>query len=91
MIKLTKPINLNGTELRQELNAAGVKISDEPSSIKLDADGNLWLDIADKDETKAKAIVDAHNGTTIAPEPTVADKLQSVGLNVEDLKAALGL
>ena len=91
MIKLTKPTNLNGTELRQELNAVGVKISDEPSSMKLDADGNLWLDIANKDEAKAKAVVDAHNGTTVAPEPTVADKLQSVGLNVEDLKAALGL
>lgn len=91
MIKLTKPTNLNGTELRQELNAAGVKISDEPLSIKLDADGNLWLDIADKDEAKAQAIIDAHNGTTVAPEPTIADKLQSVGLNLEDLKTALGL
>lgn len=90
MIKFNKPINLNGTELRQELNAAGVKITDATSSVKVDNE-DLWLDIANKDETKAKAVVDAHDGTTVAPEPTVADKLQSVGLNLEDLKAALGL
>jgi hypothetical protein len=91
MIKFNRPTNLNGAELRQELKAAGVKISDEASSVKADTDNNLWLDIANKDEAKAKAVVDSHNGTTVAPEPTVADKLQSVGLNVEDLKAALGL
>ena len=90
MIKFDKPINLNGTELRQELNAIGVVITDRPSSVKVD-NGDLWLDIAVKDKTKAQAIVDAHNGTTVPPKPTVADKLQSVGLNVEDLKAALGL
>ncbi len=82
------PINLNGAELLTELNAAGVKITEKPL---IDGNGNLWLDIADKDKVKAKAIVDAHNGTTIAPEPTVADKLQSVGLNLDDLKVALGL
>ena len=91
MIKFNKPTNLNGTELRQQLNAAGVKISDEPSSVKEDAEGNLWLDIANKDEAKAKSVVSAHDGTIIAPEPTVADKLANAGLNLEDLKAALGL
>ncbi len=91
MIKFNKPINLNGTELRQELNVAGVKISDEASSVKADTDNNLWLDIADKDEAKAQVVVDAHNGTTVAPEPTVADKLANAGLTVEDLRAALGL
>ena len=91
MIKFNKPINLNGTELRQELNAAGVKITNDPSSLKLDADGNLWLNIADKDEAKAQVVVDAHNGTTVAPEPTIADKLASAGLNLDDLKVALGL
>ena len=90
MIKFNKPNNLNGTELRQELNAAGVKITDKPLSVRVD-NNDLWLDISNKDEAKAQVVVDAHNGTTVAPEPTVADKLQSVGLNVEDLKAALGL
>jgi hypothetical protein len=91
MIKFNKPTNLNGTELRQELNVAGVKITDQPSSVKSDANGNLWLEIADKDEAKAKSVVEAHNGTTIAPALTVADKLANAGLTVEDLRAALGL
>ena len=91
MIKFNIPTNLNGAELLQELISAGVAITDKPSSVKSDGEGNLWLDIADKDEAKAKAIVDAHNGTTVTSEPTVADKLQSVGLNLEDLKTALGL
>jgi hypothetical protein len=91
MIKFIQPANLNGTELRQELNAAGVVIADKPSAVKSDNEGNLWLDIASKDEAKAKTVVEAHNGTTIAPEPTVADKLANAGLTVEDLRAALGL
>ena len=79
MIKFNKPVNLNGSELRQELNAAGIKISNEPSAVKADSEGNLWLDIAAKDEAKAQTIVDAHDGTIIAPEPTVADKLANAG------------
>jgi hypothetical protein len=88
MIKFDKPQNLNGTELLTELNDAGVRITESPS---IDGNGDFWLDIAEKDEAKAKPIVAAHNGTTVAPEPTVAQKLASVGLSVEDLKAALGL
>lgn len=38
-------------------------------------------------EAELLAAYDAHNPT----EPTVADKLASVGLNLEDLKEALGL
>ena len=91
MIKFTRPTNLNGTELRQELNSAGIAISDEHFAVSLDSNDNLWLDIDSKDEAKAKPIVAAHNGTIVAPEPTVADKLASVGLNLDDLKVALGL
>jgi hypothetical protein len=88
MIQFTKPTNLNGSELLAELNAGGVTITQSP---ELDGLGVLWLNIAETDETKAKKIVAAHNGTIVAPEPTIADKLASVGLSVTDLKAALGL
>ena len=91
MIKFNKPTNLNGAELRQELNATGVTISNDLNSVTIDANGDLWLDIASKDEAKAESVVEAHNGTTVAPEPTVADKLANAGLNLEDLKSALGL
>lgn len=38
---------------------------------------------------QAQAALDAHNGTVA--EPTINEKLASVGLSVDDLKAALGL
>ena len=88
MLKYNKPLNLNGTELLAELNAGGVVITKLPS---IDGNNNLWLDIAEADKAKATPIVAAHNGTTIAPEATIQDKLASVGLNLTDLKTALGI
>ena len=88
MIQFTRPINLNGEELRAELNAGGVVINKSPL---LDGENNLWLDIAEKDKAKATPIVAAHNGTVIGAEPTIADKLANAGLSVSELKEALGL
>jgi hypothetical protein len=89
MISFTKPVNLNGTELRDELNAGGVAISYDPDVMVIDGNGNLLLEIDQKDVAKATPIVAAHNGSLVAPEPTIAQKLASVGLTIEDLKAAL--
>jgi len=86
-----KPQKLNGSELRQELLEAGIVITDSLNSVSVEADGLLYLDILDKDADAAAAVVAAHNGTIITPEPTVADKLAFVGLNLDDLKEALGL
>jgi hypothetical protein len=88
MIKFDKPQNLNGAELIAELNAAGVEINEPPF---LDGNGEFWIDVKLADKAKAGTIVAAHNGTTVAPEPTIEDKLASVGLSLPDLKAALGL
>lgn len=87
MIKFNKPINLNGTQLISELNTAGVTITDSPL---IDGNGEFWLNILETDISKAQLIVEAHNGVN-SPEITVEQKLASVGLSVEDLKAALGL
>jgi hypothetical protein len=88
MIKFNKPNQLNGTQLIAELKAIGVIVNEKTSPL-LDGNGDFWLDIPAKDETKAKPIVDAHNGTTVAPEPTITQKLASVGLTIDDLKAVL--
>ena len=88
MIKFNKPNNLNGKELLEELNSAGVTITELPF---INGNGELWLNIVEKDEAKATPIVAAHNGTTVALEPTIQEKLESVGLNLNELKAALGL
>jgi hypothetical protein len=86
MIEFAKPKNLNGTELMSELNAAGVLILQSPM---LDGNENLFLDVTEADKAKAETVVAAHNGTMIAPAATIEQKLATVGLSLDDLKAAL--
>jgi len=88
MISFSKPTNLNGTELLAELNAGGVAITQSPV---IDGAGDFWLDIAESNKAKATPIVAAHNGTIVAPNQTIEDKLASVGLSIDELKAALGV
>ena len=64
-ISFTKPANLNGATLVDELISAGVSVAEEngkPKWIEVDGDGVLWIDIAEKDKAKAEAVVTAHNG-----------------------------
>lgn len=91
MIKFNKPENLNGAELLDELAAVGIVLDKKEQAPLIDGNGNFWLDIEPADEAKAAEVVAAHNGTTVAPEPTIEDKLASVGLNLTDLKTALGI
>ena len=89
MIQFKKPAQLNGSQLRDELRAAGVAITDDNQAVSTDGEQTLWLDISDTDKVKAQGVVAQHIG--IDKEPTLDDKLASVGLSVTDLKAALGL
>lgn len=89
MISFNKPTNLNGEELRQELNAAGVAISDDTTSVAIDENGKLLLDIKESDKTKASSVVTAHNGSNTPKQVSLEDKLTSVGLSLSELKAAL--
>ena len=51
--------------------------------------GEDWFVAGDVTAEQAQALLDAHNPP--APtEPTIAEKLASVGLSIEELKAALG-
>ena len=88
MKQFTKPANLNGTELLEELKTAGIEVNGFPV---VDGNGDLFLDIADSDEAKAKTVVAKHNGTTEPKPLTIEQKLESVGLSINDLKAALGI
>ena len=49
----------------------------------------LFID-SDKSRDELKAFLDSHNPAT-PTESSVSDKLASVGLSIEDLKAVLGL
>jgi hypothetical protein len=80
-----KPKNLNGQELIDQLSEVGIIVD----AIYDNSDGTISF--ATDNVTKATEIVEKHNGTIIAPEPTIEDKLASVGLSLPDLKSALGL
>ena len=64
-ISFTKPANLNGATLVDELISAGVSVAEEngkPKWVELDGDGILWIDMAEKDKAKAEAVVATHSG-----------------------------
>jgi hypothetical protein len=83
----TKPANLNGAELIAELAAQGITVE----RITVEGDGQLSVPVSAKDKDKAASIIALHNGTTVAAELSVSEKLASVNLSVDDLKAALGI
>lgn len=85
MATFNKPKNLNGAELLDELKYVNLDVK----LIKDNSNGTISFEV--DDEELAAEIVANHNGTVIAPEKTVAEKLESVGLNLDDLKVALGL
>jgi len=84
MKTFTKPQNLNGAELKSELFSIGIAVD----TIIDFGDGTIGFET--DNESAAAAVVAAHNGTTVAPEPTIEDKLASVGLSLDELRAALG-
>lgn len=82
MVKTTKKINL--AQLDQELNAGGLNMES--------IDGEHTISAVNDNVTKAQleAAIAAHVAVD-DPQPTIAEKLASVGLSIEDLKAALGV
>ena len=85
MINVNKPINLRQLDI--ELNNLGLIAT-------LDDDGKITeVGLAENNtstEAELKIAIDAHIALP-EPEPTIDEKLASVGLNIEDLKTALGL
>lgn len=78
----TKKINL--AQLDAELKAGGLNME------SLDGTNTITAFDSKITDAQLKAAVDAHVAQP-SPEPTLDDKLASVGLSVADLKSALGL
>ena len=79
ILEFALPDNLNGEQLKDELGAEQVNVREQTLVVV----GNL-----------DRAFIEngIKNHIPKLPKPlTVADKLASVGLNLDDLKAALGL
>lgn len=91
MIKFTKPQKLNGTQLRQELRDAGVTISDEVLTVRVDDNDDLWLEIADKDKAKATTVIAAHIGIDETPIKAAkkAALLERLGITEDEAKLLL--
>jgi len=85
MIKVTKEINLS--QLDSELNGKGLIASLDENKV-IDAVG--LADNNDATEAELETAIKAHTANPIA-QPTIAEKLASVGLSVDDLKVALGI
>ena len=84
-MKVNKLINL--AQLDAELNGKGLNAS-------LDDDGNIIeVTLADNNDATEKELADAIAAHIAkpTPEPTIEQKLASVGLSLDDLRAALGL
>ena len=79
-------------QLRQELKDASITIDDEPSSVFIDGNGDFWLNIAKKDEAKAKSVVDAHIGVDQTPiiEAKRQALLDRLGITADEAKLLLG-
>lgn len=87
-MELNIPTQLNGVQLQKELKIAGIKLNDYPRLV----DGKLVLDIAKKDEDKAKAIVEAHVGidNSAAIQAQRQEILDRIGLTDAELQVLLG-
>lgn len=87
MIQFRKPINLNGTELIEELKQANINVVGLP----MVEDEMLKLNISEADTANATAIVAAHNGTVIAPDllATKAALLAKLGITEEEARLLL--
>lgn len=84
MIKVDKVINLE--QLDKELNGQGL-VAPVDENLKIIAVGLAENNSATYEELQVA--IDAH--VAVFTEPTVEEKLASVGVSFNDLKAALGL
>jgi hypothetical protein len=63
MIKFTCPDKLDGAILIQELQAAGIEVKADRFGVVapfIDGNGDLFLDIAAKDQAKATEVLTTH-------------------------------
>jgi len=85
MATFTKPENLNGAELKQELAAVNIEVD----IIKDNLDGTISLET--ENETLTAEIVSKHNGTIIAPDNSAnkAALLAKLGITADEAKLLL--
>ena len=82
-MEFTKPNLLNGGQLKSELSAQGISVE----IIEDNGTGTISFDVLKAKEGLAVSIVANHVG--VDSVPTIAEKLASAGINIDELKAVL--
>lgn len=88
MIRFDLPNSFNGFQFCEELKNIGIDV-DNKKDMYATTDGALWLNIEAKDTQKVQDVLNVHTPQPVI-EPTIEDKLALVGLDFNELKAALG-
>ncbi len=84
-MEFTKPNPFNGTTFNNELEFSKIKIK----SFYDDGQGHLVIDADEKLSTAIQGVLNQHDGSPTPP--TILEKLESSGINLEELRIALGL
>jgi hypothetical protein len=86
MAKVITSKEINLSQLDEELGSQGLSadFNNPDNKVIVTADSSIVT------QEELQLAVDSHIALPL-PEPTVEDKLASVGLNLNDLKAALGI
>jgi hypothetical protein len=86
MAKVITSKEINLSQLDQELGSRGLSadLNDPSKKVVVTADSSTVT------QEELEAAIDSHIASPM-PEATVEEKLASVGLNLDDLKAALGI
>ena len=84
-MKFIKPEPFNGKTFLDNLEAQKIKINDFYD----DGQGYLIVNSDEKNEQVIQELLNAHDGSAVPL--TVSDKLEMAGLNLEELRVALGL
>jgi hypothetical protein len=88
MIKFDNIHFTDGKQLLDDLAIEGIVLDINTQAPLIDGEGYLWLDVSEEQRQQVQNILNAHVPKP-APEPTIADKLASVGLSLDELKAAI--
>jgi len=81
----TTPENINGTQLKAELIAAGITVG----RIYIDENGKLNIDIKEADKAKTQKILAVHDGLTISVPLTKSELLAKLGITEDEAKLLL--
>lgn len=84
-MKFTKPNPFNGATFEKELIGKKIKISDFYD----DGEGNIVVNADEKFYLAIQSTIENHDGSPIIP--SVIEKLESAGVNLDELRVALGL